>query len=250
MDEDAIDDELKCIVCTQPLQSPVSLACQHIFCELCIETWIKTNASCPICRRQFVTKYTLTTMKNSTLCNQLDSLLIRCLRCNKTGIRRIDFTKHVERCSKSRMKTVSHLFHNRWCFKTRSMQSKPDRQVTSHQTQVVSPAEVVHTNHEQRDIYLQNDEQQFSDLRPRTFQETTFSRSTILRLHHERRLNRQLTEASERKRTAIFYICIYIFAIWFLTIFGGTILIFLQRLGLVIVLLFSVWLFIKPKRRN
>jgi len=44
MDEHAIDDKLKCIICTQPLQSPVSLACEHTFCQFCIETWIKKNA--------------------------------------------------------------------------------------------------------------------------------------------------------------------------------------------------------------
>lgn len=30
---------------------PVALPCGHVFCEKCIDNWMKSNRSCPICRR-------------------------------------------------------------------------------------------------------------------------------------------------------------------------------------------------------
>ncbi len=51
MDENKIDDELKCTICTQPFQKPVCLSCQHTFCRECIELWLNEHHSCPTCRR-------------------------------------------------------------------------------------------------------------------------------------------------------------------------------------------------------
>ncbi|CAF0966818.1 unnamed protein product [Adineta steineri] len=114
MDEDAIDDKLKCIICAQPFQIPVILDCQHTFCEVCIDTWIKTNASCPICRRQVETNYVLTKITDLNICNQLDCLPVRCLQCQKNEIQRNRFKKHLKRCSKSRITILSDSIQNRF----------------------------------------------------------------------------------------------------------------------------------------
>ncbi|CAF4401895.1 unnamed protein product, partial [Adineta steineri] len=124
MNEDAIDDKLKCIICAQPFQSPVILDCQHTFCEVCIDTWIKKNASCPICRRQVDTNYVLTKITDLNICNQLDCLPVRCLQCQKNGIQRNRFKKHIKRCAKSRITIFSDSIQNRFNSIKRTIRTK------------------------------------------------------------------------------------------------------------------------------
>ncbi|CAD6185525.1 unnamed protein product [Caenorhabditis auriculariae] len=42
--------EANCTVCRDLFNSPIKLECGHIFCTLCIETWLDTNSTCPMCR--------------------------------------------------------------------------------------------------------------------------------------------------------------------------------------------------------
>ena len=257
MNEDAIDDKLKCIICTQPFQSPVNLDCQHTFCQFCIETWIKTNASCPICRRQFETNHVLTKVTNSSVYNQLDSLLVRCLRCNKIGIERNNFSKHLQRCSKSRMTRFSDSIQNRWRSMTRTTESKRDRQAILHQIRVARASEILNTNHEQQgthypqphNVHLRSNEQQFSNFRTRVFPETTLSRSATLH-PHQRIQVRDWSETSRQQRQPIFYICVFIVAILCLIIFRESIICFLQLLGKLILLLICLYLWIKLGQVN
>ena len=100
VNEDLINDELKCIICTQAFQSPVTITCKHSFCFSCIDTWIKQNASCPICRHPLDMQSQFNKLTSEILLTQLDSLVVRCLKCNKTNIKRIDIEKHLKRCSK------------------------------------------------------------------------------------------------------------------------------------------------------
>lgn len=167
----------------------------------------------------------LTKLINSTVCNQLDCLLIRCLRCNKTGIKRIKLNKHSQRCSKSRMMIISNLFRNRWNLIRRTIQSKYARRTISHQTRVKRVAQIIDTNCEQlgnhhrelTNLHLRSDEQQFSNLSRRIFPGTICPRSLTLRSYHQNQ-NRALKEASEQKKKAIFYICIFIVAVYFFLI--------------------------------
>ena len=109
VDEDLINDELKCIICTQPFQSPVTITCKHLFCLSCIDTWFKQNASCPICRHPLEMQSLFNKLTSEILLTQLDSLFVRCLKCNKTNIKRIDIEKHLKRCSK-----ISNPFGKPW----------------------------------------------------------------------------------------------------------------------------------------
>ncbi|XP_071740379.1 protein BREAST CANCER SUSCEPTIBILITY 1 homolog [Rutidosis leptorrhynchoides] len=42
--------ELKCPICLCLLKSAVSLTCNHIFCNVCIEKSMKSDSTCPVCK--------------------------------------------------------------------------------------------------------------------------------------------------------------------------------------------------------
>lgn len=144
MNEDSINDELQCVICTQPYDSPVSLHCRHIFCLSCIDTWIKQNTSCPICRKQYGSGCVFLEVTDSILCGQLDSLLVRCRRCGKHGIPRGKFQEHLKRCSRKRMALVTRLFSNSFCSVGIRARAHSRQQATAiHSTPVTSRTEVV-----------------------------------------------------------------------------------------------------------
>ncbi|PAV91221.1 hypothetical protein WR25_09192 [Diploscapter pachys] len=39
-----------CAICHEKLFQPTKLTCSHIFCQTCIETWLDSNDTCPMCR--------------------------------------------------------------------------------------------------------------------------------------------------------------------------------------------------------
>ncbi|XP_012224776.1 RING finger and transmembrane domain-containing protein 2-like [Linepithema humile] len=39
-----------CAICHEEYTTPVRLHCKHIFCELCVLTWLDRERSCPLCR--------------------------------------------------------------------------------------------------------------------------------------------------------------------------------------------------------
>ncbi|KAI3680974.1 hypothetical protein L6452_35754 [Arctium lappa] len=43
-------EELKCPICLSLLKSAVSLTCNHIFCYVCIDKSMKSDATCPVCK--------------------------------------------------------------------------------------------------------------------------------------------------------------------------------------------------------
>ncbi|UJR11671.1 hypothetical protein I4U23_015852 [Adineta vaga] len=183
---DTIDEQLKCIICTQPYQFPIRLCCQHTFCQLCIQTWIEKNVSCPICRQQFDKNSLLTIPTDEILNNQLDQLRVRCLRCKKTNILRNRFHKHYQRCSKSRIKIVSDLLKTRWQYMQKTIRLK-------------SPKSTVRV----RNIDLNIEQSNFS---ARQLQNTTWNvppqnfPETIPRVSYDN------FEEIQRKRTLIFCI--------------------------------------------
>ena len=141
IDEDTIDDGLKCAICSQPFQSPVNADCTHTFCLSCINTWIQMNASCPICRRALRTQDMLTGVPSQSLLDQLDGLRVRCLKCKKTEIRRADFEAHLKRCSKRRISKVSSLLSKPW----RSIKATTWTN-NQHRVPVTTPGETMNTH--------------------------------------------------------------------------------------------------------
>jgi hypothetical protein len=44
-----------CPICMGPLTNPVSMACRHVYCKLCIERWLRCGCTtCPMCVRNVV----------------------------------------------------------------------------------------------------------------------------------------------------------------------------------------------------
>ncbi|MFS7931619.1 putative chromatin regulator PHD family [Helianthus anomalus] len=43
-------EELKCPICLSLLKSAVSLTCNHIFCNVCIDKSMKSDSTCPVCK--------------------------------------------------------------------------------------------------------------------------------------------------------------------------------------------------------
>lgn len=88
MDEGGIDPELKCSICAQPFEEPVSgNRCNHTFCKQCITTWLKNNKTCPICRCPVSLK-NFTFINTCIVSNLLENLIVQCKHCNQTNIRR------------------------------------------------------------------------------------------------------------------------------------------------------------------
>jgi hypothetical protein len=52
LDDQLIDEELKCAICYRPLYSPVcNSQCGHTFCRECVQIWQQNSSICPTCRQ-------------------------------------------------------------------------------------------------------------------------------------------------------------------------------------------------------
>ncbi|EYC20591.1 hypothetical protein Y032_0021g296 [Ancylostoma ceylanicum] len=45
-----VDKEGMCSICHGDFSSPTKLSCSHIFCVSCIDTWLESENTCPMCR--------------------------------------------------------------------------------------------------------------------------------------------------------------------------------------------------------
>lgn len=112
INENEIDDELKCAICKQPLDSPVSLSiCHHTFCKQCIKSWLNHNETCPTCRQVTTSRSwrqpSYVPINTRIVLNQLDRLLVRCSFCNETNIQRCHWKNHEKICLKKVIKCSS-----------------------------------------------------------------------------------------------------------------------------------------------
>lgn len=108
INENEIDDELKCVICKQPFECPVSLSiCHHTFCKQCIELWLNQKETCPTCRQVVITHHFERRYYHSYIPINiraiLDRLLIRCLFCNQTNIQRYQWKTHEKNCLKNQL---------------------------------------------------------------------------------------------------------------------------------------------------
>jgi E3 ubiquitin-protein ligase NRDP1 len=96
MDEDSIDDELKCSICTEPFVDPGTIwSCDHAFCRACIEKMLGNGIVCPICRNSDMLYGFRKATRN--LVKILDRILVRCEYCNQINIERGNFTEHMNK---------------------------------------------------------------------------------------------------------------------------------------------------------
>jgi hypothetical protein len=101
VDESSINNNLKCSICKDPFEEPVKTRCDHTFCYKCIEQWINTVNSCPICRSPISNDKSLTPVKTClTFLHIFDTLLVKCKICHRTGIQRSNFKDHLKVCRK------------------------------------------------------------------------------------------------------------------------------------------------------
>ena len=105
MNKEEIDKDLLCSMCRNPLIDPVSTKCQpdpHTFCRLCIENYLKVDSNCTFSScDQTICCENVTLVKSQSLHSKLDALLVKCLGCDESGFKRVDFNAHYnETCSK------------------------------------------------------------------------------------------------------------------------------------------------------
>ncbi|KAJ3333194.1 E3 ubiquitin-protein ligase NRDP1 [Blyttiomyces sp. JEL0837] len=78
------DDSLLCTICTEPLVNPKRTnPCNHIFCHLCISTWLQQSITCPMDRTPISGNLM---MPDEEFLKRLDELVIRC-QCGYEGAR-------------------------------------------------------------------------------------------------------------------------------------------------------------------
>ena len=71
------DENLMCAICHCPFVDPVSLDCDHVFCQRCVDRAMEQSASCPTCRKRNEEKsegVAVPKLINSIL----DGLLVKC----------------------------------------------------------------------------------------------------------------------------------------------------------------------------
>ena len=50
------DKDIRCPICLRLVWNPVRpKSCRHVFCKDCLEIWMQTKLTCPICRASFDT---------------------------------------------------------------------------------------------------------------------------------------------------------------------------------------------------
>lgn len=72
-------EALRCTVCREVLDGPVSLPCFHVFCARCIKDWLdaeQNKRTCPVCRATIPRNFVLS--RNFVIDSCLDELIVKC----------------------------------------------------------------------------------------------------------------------------------------------------------------------------
>jgi hypothetical protein len=96
MNKKSIEQYCICAICKEPLIDPVSTNCtpkSHIYCRDCIEKWLKLEPFCPSCSHELHSQ-DLTPASGVDFIDILNNLLVKCLGCKQTGLKRIEFDAH------------------------------------------------------------------------------------------------------------------------------------------------------------
>lgn len=110
MDKGAIDKDLYCDFCINPLVDPVSTPCRHTFCRQCIENKIKkTGGACGKlrCKNKSIALEDLTPVTERIVLNMLDRVLVKCLSCGANNIQRGTFDRHATKLCPNAMVSCS-----------------------------------------------------------------------------------------------------------------------------------------------
>lgn len=96
IDEESVNERLKCPICTMPFTEPVVTNCKikrHTFCRQCIKEWVKHNPSCPACRDKLFVK-DLKLVAEGYLLDSLNEIQVKCKYCGQIGLERGKFDEH------------------------------------------------------------------------------------------------------------------------------------------------------------
>ncbi|XP_050535029.1 E3 ubiquitin-protein ligase RNF8-like [Daktulosphaira vitifoliae] len=61
-----LESEFQCPICNELMVKACTINCSHTFCEVCLNTWLRGNNVCPLCR---------TSVETKTLCLALDNFI-------------------------------------------------------------------------------------------------------------------------------------------------------------------------------
>ena len=102
--EESVDAELKCSICTDPFLDPVITSpCEHIFCRAGIERVLEIRPVCPLCRQEPI-RIEEFKPADRAVSNLLDHLLVHCQLCGHTNIQRSLFAEHIKiECLKAKL---------------------------------------------------------------------------------------------------------------------------------------------------
>nr|XP_011421246.2 serine/arginine repetitive matrix protein 2-like isoform X1 [Crassostrea gigas] len=93
------DPDLICCICQCVLEGPVESPCRHVFCKVCIETWLHRNRNCPTCRHRLKKRHLKPILP--IVQNMLNRLLMYCdFRINGCDERLPleVYDKHIKEC--------------------------------------------------------------------------------------------------------------------------------------------------------
>lgn len=93
------DPDLICCICQCVLEGPVESPCRHVFCKVCIETWLHRNRNCPTCRHRLKNRHLKPILP--IVQNMLNRLLMYCdFRINGCDERLPleVYDKHIKEC--------------------------------------------------------------------------------------------------------------------------------------------------------
>lgn len=93
------DPDLVCCICQCVLDKPLQSPCQHVFCKVCIETWLTNRKNCPNCRKSL----RISKLKPviPIVRNMINRLIIRCDNYSHgciEGIKLEYYDAHVKQC--------------------------------------------------------------------------------------------------------------------------------------------------------
>lgn len=95
--EESINQNLICGICTDPFIDPVETPCHHSFCLHCLNIWLNTSGStCPTCRK-LVTKRNVNQITVRSFLSMLDQLTVKCQLCEESNIERGNYSDHARK---------------------------------------------------------------------------------------------------------------------------------------------------------
>ncbi|KAI9339938.1 hypothetical protein BDR26DRAFT_934644 [Obelidium mucronatum] len=97
------DENLKCVICSEPFTCPRRLAdCGHYYCASCISRWIQDNPNpaCPSCRVPISSRSNPITAPDRLIVSMLDDLVYHCDfgQCTFLGSDRDSVKRHQVVC--------------------------------------------------------------------------------------------------------------------------------------------------------